>query len=199
MNVVQKEQFSCSWREMLFVALRFLYLDLLMKTILALLLTVLVGSSVWAQDAWTDKTRALPDKLRKVPVALYIRHTPNPNYPEPNNTGDNKKSKYVWKHATSITSPEMELTVIEAGSFIWYDETGWKANVQYDLKDFQKRFKCKGGLLKAGKWYTFEENYRFGSQLYGGDALWFVLAKDAEGNIYKGMALLETEAEVINE
>ena len=163
-----------------------------------LLLVLLLGLApvLIAQEAWTDKSRALPDKLRKVPELMYIRHTPNPNYPEPNNTGTNKKWDYVWKHSTTICSPEKELTVIEAGSFIWYDSTGWKANVFMEPKEFKKEFNCPDGILKAGECYTFEKNYRWGSQLYGGDALWFVLAKDEEGNIYKGMSLLETESEV---
>jgi len=150
-----------------------------------------------AQEAWTDKTRILPDLLRQVPVALYIQHSPNPNYPVPNDTGSNKKWDYVWKHATTVCSPMQDLKIVKAGSFIWYDATGWKENVSYDKKDFQKNFMCKKGLLEKGACYTFEKNYRWGSNLYGGDALWYVLAEDSKGNIYKGMAIIETESELL--
>lgn len=92
-----------------------------------------------------------------------------------------------------------DLTVIKAGSFIWYDESGWKENVMYNKKDFSKQFECPKGKIKAGECYTFEKNYRWGSNLYGGDALWYVLAKDEDGNIYKGMAILETESEHKNQ
>jgi hypothetical protein len=58
-----------------------------------LLILFLISSQVLlsnAQEVWTDKNRILPDILRQVPVALYIQHSPNPNYPEINNTGQNK-------------------------------------------------------------------------------------------------------------
>ena len=158
---------------------------------------LLAGCQTQAQEAWTDRTRVLPDLLRKVPVALYIQHTPNPNYPELNDTGDQKEQKYVWKHATTVCSPLKHLQVVKAGSFIWYDETGWKENVQYSRKEFQKRFECPKGKIAAGACFTFEKNYRWGSQLYGGDALWYVLAKDEDGQLYKGIGLIETESELI--
>lgn len=158
---------------------------------------VAVSCNLSAQEAWPDKTRVLPQLLRKVPVAIYIQHGPNPNYPELNNTGRNPDSKYVWKHETTMCSPTKDLKVIKAGSFIWYDSTGWKENVIYNRKEFANRFECPKGILKAGECFTFKENYRWGSNLYGGDALWYVLAKDDEGNIYKGMGLLETESELL--
>lgn len=151
----------------------------------------------FAQEAWTDRTRALPDELRQVPVGLYIMHNPNPNYPEPTIPEDHSDSKYVWKHQTSVISPDKDLQVIKAGSYIWYNTDGWKQNVQYTKKEFANRFQCAKGKLEKGKTYTFEKNYRYGNQLYGGDALWYVIAKDEAGNIYKGMALLETESELL--
>ena len=161
------------------------------------LLFCLISSCACTQESWPDKTRVLPEALRKIPVAIYIQHGPNPNYPEPNDTGRNPQQKYVWKHETTVCSPMKELTVIKVGSFIWYNESGWKENVQYNKKDFKKRFVCPKGILKAGDCYTFKENYRWGSNLYGGDALWYVLAKDKSGKVYKGIGLLETEAELL--
>lgn len=161
-----------------------------------LLVTIFLSHILTAQD-WTDKTRVLPDELCKVPVALYIIHGPNPNYPEAADKNDRKGFKYVWRHSTSVMAPDKDLTVIQAGSFIWYSEEGWKKNVDYDRKLFAKRFKCPKGKIEAGKTYTFEKNYRWGNDLYGGDALWYVLAEDEEGNLYKGIGLLETESELI--
>ncbi len=149
--------------------------------------------SVQAQEAWSDKTRVLPDALRKIQVAILITHSPNPIYPEKTDD-ENTSAKYVWKHSTTILSPHRDLTIMEAGSFIWYDATGWKKNVEYDKRTFEKTFNCKSGLLKAGKAYTYQENYRWGNQLYGGDALWYVLAADNEGTLYKGIGLIETES-----
>lgn len=162
------------------------------------ILLLFVSAIVHGQSAWTDKSRILPDALRKVPVAISIVHNPNPNYPEPTTKEDRSKSTYVWRHATSITSLNENLEVIKAGSFIWYSVEGWKKNVEYDRKAFAKRFDCPKGILKKGDVFTFEKNYRFGNNLYGGDALWYVLAKDKNGKIYKGMAILETEVEVLD-
>lgn len=167
-----------------------------MLRLLFIFLLSILFSAANAQDVWTNKKRVLPDLLRKVPVALYIKHSPNPNYPERNNSNKKGTMKYIWKHATTVFGMEKDLTVIEAGSFIWYNESGWKQNVQYNKKNFAKKFNCPKGKLKKGESYTFVKNYRYGNAPYGGDALWFVLAKDKEGTIYKGMAIIETESEV---
>jgi hypothetical protein len=127
---------------------------------------------------------------------MYIMHGPNPNYPELAKKDDRKGFKYVWRHSTTVYSPNMELEVIEAGSYIWFSENGWMKNVNYKKREFAKQFNCQRGLLRAGEHYSFQENYRWGNDLYGGDALWYVLAKDKDGTIYKGIGLLETEAEV---
>lgn len=63
--------------------------------------------------------------------------------------------------------------------------------------EFAELFRCPGGRLRAGRTYTFARNYRYASGaqgLYGGDALWYILARDKAGRLYKGMGLLETEA-----
>jgi hypothetical protein len=164
-----------------------------MKNLLILFAITFFTSPLLAQKGWTDHTRILPDTLRKVPVAITIFHNPNPNYPILNDTKGEYDGKYVWKHSTFVRSEMEDLEVISAGSFIWYSEKGWFTNVQYDKADFEKRFECKNGMLKKGKTYIFKKNYRFGDNLYGGDALWYVLAKDKNGKIYKGIGLIETE------
>ncbi len=150
------------------------------------------------QNAWSDKTRILPDTLRRVPVGITLYHSPNPNYPEINDTKGAYSGKYVWKHSTFVRAETEDLEVVAAGSFIWFSEKGWFTNVQYDKKEFSENFACKNGILKKGEVYCFKNNFRFGDNLYGGDALWFVLAKDKNGRIYKGIGLIETEDQLIN-
>jgi hypothetical protein len=164
-----------------------------MKQLIFFSTILLFTSSLFAQNGWADRTRVLPDTLRKVPIAITIYHNPNPNYPILNDTKGEYEGKYVWKHDTFIRSEMEDLEVVSAGSFIWYSEKGWFTNVQYDKKKFTERFNCKNGILKKGKTYIFKKNYRFGDNLYGGDALWYVLAKDKNGKIYKGIGLIETE------
>ncbi|MEM9895084.1 MAG: hypothetical protein AAF789_01830 [Bacteroidota bacterium] len=151
-------------------------------------------TSTSGQEVWSDKTRVLPNKLRKVRTILTLSHLPNPDHPE--EAEEESKWKYIWKHSTTICSPYEDLEVIEAGSFIWYTSDGWKENVQLSRREFIKRFECPKGLLKKGHCYTYEKNYRFGNTLYGGDALWYVLAKDANGELVKGFGIIETEKEL---
>lgn len=167
-----------------------------MRTLFLFLMQVLfICTTSYSQKGWTDQTRVFPDTLRKVPVGITIYHSPNPNYPELNE--DRSKGDYVWKHSTYVRAEKEDLEVIAAGSFIWYSTEGWFTNVQYSKEEFADRFDCKDGLLKKGKLYCFQKNYRYGNKLYGGDALWFVLAKDKNGVIYKGIGLIETESELI--
>ncbi|HEX8426751.1 hypothetical protein [Hymenobacter sp.] len=144
-------------------------------------------------SAWSNHSRVLPDKLRQVPVGITLWHTPNPVYPVPN---PEQPGGYVWKHSTMIRSEVGELEVVECGSFIWYSAEGWKANMKETPAEFADLFRCPGAHLQAGQTYTFEKNYRYADsaqRLYGGDALWYILAKDKNGKLYKGTGLIETE------
>jgi hypothetical protein len=167
-----------------------------MKKLIIIFSILVFTSPLLAQKGWTDHTRILPDTLRKVPVAITLFHNPNPNFPVLNDTNGNYDGKYLWKHSTFVRSELEDLEVISAGSFIWFSEKGWFTNVQYSKADFAEKFNCKNGILKKGKTYIFKNNYRFGDDLFGGDALWYVLAKDKNGKIYKGMGLIETEGEL---
>ncbi|MBC6990390.1 hypothetical protein [Hymenobacter sp. BT491] len=167
-----------------------------MKNCFLVLALALSASASFAQSAWSDKTRVLPDKLRQVPVGITLWHTPNPNYPQPDSA---QAGHYVWKHQTMVRSEVADLQVVECGSFIWYDQQGWKANMRETPEEFAQLFHCPKAELRAGTTYTFAKNYRYATSaksLYGGDALWYVLAKDKNGNLYKGMGLVETEANV---
>ncbi|GAB3796831.1 hypothetical protein GCM10028819_15150 [Spirosoma humi] len=141
---------------------------------------------------WSDKSRLLPDKLRSLPVGLTLWHTNNPCVPTL------EGGTYYWKHATMVRADVSDLELVEAGSFIWYDSTGWHPNITYDTNLFAEKFDCPNGNLKSGQTYTFDKNWRFGKQAYGGDALWYIIAKDHEGKRYKGYGLIETEGKPTN-
>ncbi|GAA4374822.1 hypothetical protein [Hymenobacter koreensis] len=168
-----------------------------MKHLLLAALFALAALPLQAQSTvWSDHRRVLPDKLRRVPVGLSLWHTPNPNYPEPNPA---QPGGYVWKHSTMVRADVTDLDIVECGSFIWYSDQGWQANMVETPAEFAQLFNCPGGLLRQGRTYTFAKNWRTASsaqQLYGGDALWYILARDKAGRLYKGMGLIETEADV---
>ena len=163
---------------------------------LALLLAFTVGLRAQT-PAWTDHTRVLPDKLRQVPVALTLWHSPNPNYPEADPA---QPGHYLWKHSTQVRNELAEpLQIVECGSFIWYSAAGWQANLTQTPAQFAEFFNCPKGVLQPGTAYVFAKNYRYASSaksLYGGDALWYILARDQAGKLYKGFGLIETEATV---
>ena len=165
-----------------------------MRSIIISLIILTSASNALSQ--WTNKNRILPEELRQVPEAIFIKHNPNPNYPELTVPSDKSDYKYVWRHSTSVISLDKDLKVVKVGSYIWYNSNGWQSNVKYSRKEFSNRFECPGGILKKGQTYIFEKNYRWGNNTYGGDALWFVLAEDMEGNLYKGIGIIETESEI---
>jgi len=169
-----------------------------MKNQLTFIIAFLFSTSLFAQNGWKDKTRILPDELRVIPVEILISHSPNPNYPILNDSIGIVKNKYLWKHSTFAQSIENDLEVIKAGSYVWFSEKGWFDNMQFDNRMFSEKFNCKNGILKKGVIYTFKENYRFVNNLYGGDALWYIIAKDKDGKLYKGIGLIETEAKIVD-
>ncbi len=166
-----------------------------MRTLFLLALFSLMVPFAQAQFSdWSDTDRIMPDALRNYPVGLTMYHSPNPNYPVLNDDKSPKATKYVWKHQTCVRAEVDDLTIIKAGSYIWFGiERGWEENVQLNKPNFIRSFECPKGQLKKGTTYCFEKNYRYGNRLYAGDVIWYILAKDANGKIYKGYRLLETE------
>lgn len=162
-----------------------------MKKLSIIILFLKFSPALYAQSAWTDKNRLMPDKLRNLPVGIIVTHDPNPCFPV--KEGDT----YYWKHSTYVKSIVGQLTVMECGSFIWYNANGWYSNMNYTPVEFSEAFKCRNAILMPNKTYTYARNWRFGKQLYGGDALWYVIAKDRNGKIYKGVGLIETEDKTI--
>ncbi|MBE9661800.1 hypothetical protein [Mucilaginibacter myungsuensis] len=149
-----------------------------------------------AQQGWTERSRLLPDQLRNIATGILVYHSPSPVYPEPNLDATTPYGKYVWKHSTYAMAQTEDLEVVAAGSYIWIKDKGWMPNMKLSKDEFADEFDCKDAMLKKGRIFTFKKNYRFGDAIYGGDALWFVIAKDKQGKLYKGYGLVETEGEL---
>ncbi|MET1260251.1 hypothetical protein ABV409_12960 [Flagellimonas sp. DF-77] len=152
---------------------------------------LMFGFLGWGQQAWTDRNRIYPDKLKQLPVALTLYHTPNPDHPEPS---DSDGVAYEWVHETCITPLRSDLQIVEVGSFIWTKANGWIQNMELGKREFKKRFGATASKLIKGKTYCYPKNTRLGNELFAGDALWYVLAEDQEGQRYKGVGIIETEA-----
>ena len=150
-----------------------------------------------APAAWTDHTRVLPEKLRGIATGLSLTHTPTLVYPQPD---PRQPGHYRWHHATTIRAEVADLEIVEAGSFVWYSTDGWQPNLRQTPAQFAALFGCPGGLLRQGRAFTFADNDRTApsaDQLYPGDALWYVLARNPRtGQLYKGLGLVETEGQL---
>ncbi len=146
-----------------------------------------------AQDTWTDRSRIYPDRLRYIPTGLILYHSPSPNYPEETNTPEGPAFK--WEHDTCVRALEEGLRLIEAGSFIWMEDRGWYPNMNFSKSQTRRVFGIRGKLEKSAT-YCFEGNTRYGNQRFAGDALWYVIAEDADGKRYKGVGIIETEENI---
>lgn len=129
--------------------------------------------------------RLLPKKLRDIPFGIIAGHFPNPCYAELEN------NKYVWKHNTTVLANK-DLQIIEYGSFL-YTVDGWYLRVTYSAKDFDEHYGTVNGQLKSGVTYCDPESWRMSDSLFAGDAMWYYIAKDVNGNLFKGIAPIETE------
>lgn len=143
-------------------------------------------------DQQTEPNRLLPEKLRGIDYGILGSHFPNPTY------AVFEDGMYVWKHDTSVKATSEDLQIIEYGSYVYTDE-GWYLRVSYTPEDFEKTYHCKNALLKKGKTYTDPTSWRRSEKLFGGDAMWFYLAKNKDGKLFKGTALVETEAKLVTE
>lgn len=137
-----------------------------------------------------EANRLMPEKLRGLDLGIQGSHFPNPTY------ATLEDGMYIWKHNTTVKSVSEDLQLLSYGSYIYTDE-GWILRVTYTPADFEKTYHCKDAVLKKGKTYTDPASWRRSESLTGGDAMWFYIAKNKAGKIFKGTALIETEAKLI--
>jgi polyisoprenoid-binding protein YceI len=140
----------------------------------------------------TEPNRLLPEKLRKIDNGILGTHFPNPTY------ATFEDGMYVWKHNTSVRSNSEDLEIVEFGSYIYTDK-GWYLRIIYDKKKFAETYNCKNGILKKGKIYTDPTSWRKSEKLISGDAMWYYIAQNKTGKLFKGTALIETEAKLVSE
>lgn len=130
--------------------------------------------------------RVLPQKLRSLPVGILVQHHPNPVFAVREGDG------VVWRHDTTVQSLVGDLTLVEYGAYL-HSVQGWRLRVALKPDLFARVYRCPGARLRKGRVYTDLDNSRHGDRPIPGDALWYFLAKDAKGTVYKGTALVETE------
>ncbi len=150
----------------------------------ALVAFALVGAQIEPREG----DRLLPRKLRGLPVGILVLHHPNPVHPV------REGGKVVWRHDTTVQSLVGDLRLVEFGAYV-YTDAGWRLRTTMPPADFARAYRCPKAKLRKGVVYRNPDNARWGDRATAGDALWFFLAKDARGRLYKGTGLVETEGE----
>lgn len=160
-----------------------------MKKSILLLSCLLAMQTLSAQSA--PETAPLPKKLAELPQRLQVAHFPSPVFAS---TDPDEPGTYFWKHNSTIFSPTEEATIVEGGAYIYYNDQ-WNLRVSMSAKEFAKLFGVPKGIMKAGQPYTFVDNWRRDTRLYGGWAMWYVIAEMPSGERICGIGKLDTVGE----
>ncbi|MBY8963208.1 YceI family protein [Flavobacterium sp. D11R37] len=140
----------------------------------------------------SEPNRILPEKLRGINIGILGTHSPNPTLAE------FEDNIYIWKHDTAVKAMYEDLEIVEYGSYI-YTDAGWYHRVAYTPQDFEKYYNCPNAILKKDVVYTDPASWRKSEELFAGDALWYYIARNKAGKLFKGLALIETEADLVSE
>jgi hypothetical protein len=135
----------------------------------------------------------LPSKFDGLSATLLVNHFPATVYASED---ENEKSKYQWKHTTSVMSTNSDIQITDFGAYIFYNKQ-WNLRVSMNKKDFAKLFGGKKGKMKKGQPYTFKDNWRHDNRLLGGWAMWYFIGTNDKGETVYGIGKLETVGELV--
>lgn len=139
----------------------------------------------------TPSENEIPDKLKVYENNIIVNHFPEMVHPiKINNT-------YYWKHNTAILSSDSKIRIIEYGAYIYYNNQ-WNLRKKYPLKDLDKLFGTKNQTLKQGQPYTWQDNWRNGTDLFSGWALWYFIGKTENNNMVSGYQTIYTSDKLLN-
>jgi hypothetical protein len=162
-----------------------------MKGFIFLILAVCSGSLLAQTTYGTPPEGNIPDKLKKIPLGIEVRHFPKINDPVKIN------NNYYWKHATAILSVSDDVTIIEFGAYLFYNNR-WNLRKRYNLSDMDLLFGTKQQVLQQGEPYVYSKNWRISDQLFGGWALWYFIGINTKGHTICGYATIHTTDNLLN-
>jgi len=133
----------------------------------------------------------LPEKLKTLRRAIEVN-----NFPK---TIDPIKidERYYWKHNTAILCKESEIRIIEYGAYLFYNNT-WNLRKSYPLKELNKNFGIKKEIMKQSQPYTWNNNWRTDSSIFGGWAMWYFIGITKDGESVCGYEKIETTDTLLN-
>lgn len=133
----------------------------------------------------------LPEKLSSLRRAISVKNFPKSI--DPIKIDD----RYYWKHNTAILCKESEITIIEYGAYLFYNDT-WNLRKSYPLKELNKNFKTKKQVMKQSQPYTWANNWRTDDTLFGGWAMWYFIGITEDGETVCGYEKIETTDKLLN-
>jgi hypothetical protein len=117
-------------------------------------------------DYGTPKNEPLPEKIKNLRQASDVLHFPKEIDPI------KIEDTYYWKHLTSIMCKDSQIEIIEFGAYIYYNDS-WNLRREYPITELNKTFGSKNQLMNQAEPCTWANNYRTGTQLYGGLVLYW--------------------------
>lgn len=162
-----------------------------MKTTLTLIITLLFQFTYSQVDYGTPTNEPLPEKLQNLRPIIEVHHFPKEVHPI------KIKNEYYWKHNTAILCLESDIIIIEYGAYIFYNDT-WNLRKSYPLKELDSSFGTKNQLVLQAQPYTYTNNWRSGTQLFGGWALWYFIGKTSKGETVCGFEKINTTDKLLN-
>ncbi len=143
-------------------------------------------------DLTTTNYDELPDKLKNIPTGLEVKNTPNVVYATI--TVEKKDSIYYWYHETSVKAINEDLEITEFGAYGWvlnHWEFGTITGKPFTDKDFAEWYNCKHAKIKKGKKFTDKHNWSRNMTLLQDKVLWYYIAKNGKGELFKGTAMVD--------
>ncbi|WP_299434802.1 hypothetical protein [uncultured Aquimarina sp.] len=158
-----------------------------------ILLLVIIGSiSAYSQKNYgTPINDKLPEKLITLRKAIEVKNFPKIIDPV------KIDNLYYWKHNTAILCKESEIKIIEYGAYLFYNNT-WNLRKSYPLKELNKNFGVKKEIMKQSQPYTWTNNWRTDSSIFGGWAMWYFIGITTEGETVCGYEKIETTDKLLN-
>lgn len=139
----------------------------------------------------TPPLDSCPEKLEALPRLIKVNHFPKINDPI------KIKDTYYWKHATSIFCKSNEVTIIEYGAYLYYNNQ-WNLRASYPIRELDKTFGTKKQFMNQAEPYTWTKNYRTDKKLFGGWALWYFIGITPDGTKICGYETIHTTNNLLN-
>ena len=158
---------------------------------MTLILLLMFQTAFKQAEYGTPPEGLIPEKIQNIPRTIEVFHFPKINDPI------KIKNRYYWKHSTGILSKTDNITIIEYGAFLYYNNQ-WNLRKTYEIKELDKTFGTKKQKLDQAQPYIWKNNWRTDNRLFGGWALWYFIGIDSSGKKVCGYETIHTSSNLLN-